>query len=261
MFMLRSSITAYRSILLCVGISLYSFAAYAEEYLVHTGPNGYPPFMFVHEHAGSTSYSGIVVDLLDAFEAANPEFNRSYNAMSRTRTNLHIKRGEFSDLMFFSPLFASEDTKKKYLFTEDLFVSKDIVVTRRNSGFKYKEHADLYGKNVAILRGYSYGEFDLMFKKGLVTPVAVDRHTQAVGMLSKGRVDAYFGNIHVTPFYMKQVGLPLSDFHFSDVAMFEIEYAFMIHSDKRKLYNALNRFIAEHKSNGSLQRIIDKYIQ
>jgi len=188
-------------------------------------------------------------------------FKRSYNSMSRTRTNLHIKRGEFSDLMFFSPLFASEDTKKKYRFTNELFVSKDIVVTRRENGFKYKQQSDLYGKSVAVLRGYTYGEFDLLFKKGLVTPVAVDKHVQAVGMLSKGRVDAYFGNIHVTPFYMNQVGLELNEFYFSDVAMFEIVYAFMIHNEKSNLYDALNRFIAEQKSSGALQGIIDKYIQ
>lgn len=261
MFMLKSSIAELRTILLCVWICFFTGVVSAEEYLVHTGPNGYPPFMFVHDQAGKSNYSGIVVDLLDAFEAANPQFRRSYNSMSRTRTNLHIKRGEFSDLMFFSPLFASEDTKKKYLFTENLFVSKDIVVTRREDNLEYKQHSDLYGKNVAILRGYSYGKFDLLFKKGLIYPVAVDRHTQAVGMLSKGRVDAYFGNIHVTPFYMKQVGLSRDDFYFSDVAMYEIEYAFMIHNEKSVLYNALNQFIAELKSNGSLQRIIDNYIQ
>jgi ABC-type amino acid transport substrate-binding protein len=261
MFMLKTKTAAYKSVLLGVFFGVCSAVVSAEEYLVHTGPNGYPPFMFVHEHAGNKSYSGIVVDLLDAFEEANPEFSRSYNAMSRARTNLHIKRGEFSDLMFFSPLFASEDTKKKYRFTEELFVSQDIVVTQRDSGLDYKEHTDLYGKDVAVLRGYSYGEFDLLFKKGLVTPIEVDRHTQAVGMLSKGRVDAYFGNIHVTPFYMKQVGLAKNEFNFSDAAMFEVEYAFMIHNKKSKLYNALNQFIAEQKSNGKLQRIIDSYIQ
>jgi len=64
----------------------------------------------------------------------------------------------------------------------------------------------------------------------------------------------------VTPFYMKQVGVELDNFHFSDVAMFEIVYSFMIHREKSKLYNTLNAFIADYESSGSLQRIINNYI-
>lgn len=241
---------------------LLSLAAASEsgEYLVHTGPNGYPPFVFVHEQGDKVSYSGIVIDLLDVFEQKNPEFRRKYNQMSRARANSQIERGEFPDLMFMSKDFVSPEQQKEFLFTHPLFTSQDIVVTRKDNALEYVRPESLYGKTVAILRGYSYWEFDNLFEKGVVTSVPVDRHTQAIGMLERNRVDAYFGNIHVTPHYLNQVGAKKDLFSFSDNALSEVTYSFMIHSEKVNLYTALNTFIKKVVDDGTLQKIVDRYL-
>ncbi len=233
----------------------------AESYLVHTGPNGYPPFLFVDERADGVRYSGIIVDLLDSFESMNPEFERRYNSMSRTRANLQIQRGKFSDLMFFSEEFAEPSTLDSYQFTHTLFESKDVVVTRQGDTYTYRKPEDLHGKSVAVIRGYTYWEFDELFEEGFISPFRVDRHVQAIGMLAKGRVDAYFGNMHVTPYYMKEIGLSTEEFNFSQVPLSEISYAFMIHREKKKLFDALNTFIKNATSDGTLQRILDQYIK
>lgn len=249
------------AVVILVSGSFFATSVRAENYLVHTGPNGYPPFVFVHERGDEVRYSGIVVDLLDLFEKENPKFQRKYNSMSRTRANLQIERGKFSDLMFFSEDFVEPSTLESYQFTNILFKSKDVVITRKNNSFNYKNPEDLHGMSVAILRGYTYWEFDELFNKGYVSPFAVDRHVQAIGMLAKDRVDAYFGNVHVTPFYLKQIGLSSDEFNFSQLALSEVSYAFMVHREKQNLFNALNKFIEKAISNGSLQRIVDQYIQ
>lgn len=242
-------------------LSTVAKASNAYQYLVHTGPNGYPPFIFTHERASQVHYSGVIIDLLNAFEKSNPQFTHEYNSMSRTRANLHIERGDFSDLMFFSEDFASPETKENYVFTDELYTLKDIVVTTADSKIDYQKPSDLYGKSVATLRGYSYLEFDELFEKGEINSVAVDLHTQAIGMLKKKRVDAYFGNMVVTPFYLKQLGMQNSMFNFSETTLSEITFAFMIHRDKPELFSALNNFIKQSQENGELQSILDNYIR
>lgn len=259
--LLLSHVVSIKWILVLALVSSVANASPSTHYLVHTGPNGYPPFIFVHEQASAIHYSGVIVDLLDAFEAENPEFSREYNSMSRTRANLHIERGDFSDLMFFSEDFASPKTKKKYQFTHPLFSSKDIVVTRADSPLEYRKPADLHGKSVATLRGYAYGEFDRLFKLGIVESVALERHTQGIEMLERNRVDAYFGNMLVTPFYLKQIGLEQAAFKFSDIPLSEITFSFMIHRDKSELFNALNAFIRKAEDNGALQKMLNHYIK
>ena len=262
---LYSNITSLRRAFITAtifsGLSFYSAPMHAESYLVHTGPNGYPPYLFVDERADGVRYSGIIVDLLEAFEKEYPEFSHGFNSMSRTRANLHIARGEFSDLMFFSPEFASPSAMESYQFTHTLFNSKDVVVTLRGTEFKYRKPEDLYGKTVSTIRGYSYKEFDELIENGTISSVPVNLHVQAIGMLEKKRVDAYFGNMIVTPFYLKSMGLDESDFTMSEKALYEVKYAFMIHRDKHELYDALNDFIIIAKANGVFSSIVNKYLK
>lgn len=247
--------------LLFSGLSFYSSPMFAESYVVHTGPNGYPPFLFVDERADGIQYSGIIVDLLGAFENVYPDFDHSYKSMPRKRVNSLIKRGEFTDLMFRSREFVSPSTMEHYRLTHTLIESKDVVVTRRNDEFEYSKPEDLHGKSVAIIRGYSYLGFDELFEKGKISSTTVDLHVQAIGMLEKKRVDAYFGNMIVTPFYLKGMGIDKDRFAFSETALSELNFVFMIHRDKTKLFNALNQFIVTAKVNGVLNSIVNKYLK
>lgn len=235
--------------------------AFAESYVLHTGPNGYPPFLFVDDEATDIQYSGIIIDLLEAFESENPSFNHSYNPMPRSRANLLIKRGEFTDLMFRSLEYATVSSNQGYLFTDTLIKSDDVVVTRRSDDFRYSRPEDLYGKSVAILRGYIYDGFDELIENGTIAAIPVDLHVQAIGMLEKQRVDAYFGNRIVTPFYLSRMGLDKNDFTFSKTTLSELNLVFMVHPDQIQLHNALNDFIKKVTANGVFDSIVKKYVQ
>ncbi|MBX2884562.1 MAG: transporter substrate-binding domain-containing protein [Granulosicoccus sp.] len=235
--------------------------SWAGEYAVHVGPNGYAPYAIVERNGSDVRYHGVIFDFLDAFESANPEFKRKHALLTRKRANIKMENGEDIDLMFNSPLFVSDAIRKHYKFTDPLFTTKDVVVTHKNNKISYQQPQDLYGKSIGTIRGYSYGKFDRLIKNGLITDMRVDHHIQAIGMLEKGRIDAYFGNIFVSPHYIKQLGLKVSDFTFSDVPMYEFEFAFAVKKDKPALFKKLNDFLAATKIDGSLEVLINNYIE
>jgi len=223
--------------------------------------NGYEPYSIIERSGGTVRYRGIVFDLLDAFEESYPEFTRTHSLLTRKRANLKMANGEAIDLMFNSPLFVSAEIKQHYQFTEPLVVTKDVVITHKGSGFNYTKMIDLRGRTVGAIRGYSYGEFDNLLNARMIKDVRVDHHTQAIGMLAKGRIDAYFGNVFVSPHYIKSLGLPVSDFVFSDQPMYEFEFSFAVNRSKPDLLKKMNAFIADSRADGSLGRIIGHYLE
>lgn len=240
---------------------LCSCQAASTQYSVHVGPNGFAPYSIVERSGSDIRYSGVMFDFLDAFEASNPEFERTHVLLTRKRANIKMANGEAVDLMFNSPLFVSEEIMQHYQFTAPLIATKDIVITHKNGDIAYKSAPDLFGKTVGAIRGYSYGEFDDYIRDGLINVVRLDQHTQAIGMLARGRIDAYFGNIFVSPHYIKLLNLQVSDFIFSDTPMYEFEFSFAVIKSKPNLYHKINRFIAESKANGSLDRMITEHLK
>lgn len=235
--------------------------AKAASYSVHVGPNGYAPYSIIEREGGEVRYHGIVFDLLDVFEANNPEFERTLSLLTRKRANLKMANGEDIDIMFNSRLFVSDEIQQHYQFTEPLITTKDVVITHKTSDFSYNTAADLIGRAVGTIRGYSYSEFDTLLENGSIRDIRVDHHMQAIGMLQKGRIDAYFGNIFVSPHYIKQLGLKVSDFVFSSKPMYEFEFSFAVNNKKPELLRKLNAFIKRIKKDGTLERITKKYIE
>jgi len=232
----------------------------AEEYTIHAGPNGYAPFFTIDRSSGDVVYSGLIYDLLDEFEDRHPEYTRKPILLTRKRANLEMARGEVFDLMFNSPLFVSDDILHHYQFTRTILTSKDVVVTRKDQNFEYEKPEDLFDKKVGTIRGYSYGKFDEYLKSGTIGELRVDNHTQAIGMLAKQRIDAYFGNIYVSPHYMKLMGLDASNFRFSTITMYEFEFGFAVNKRKPELHRKLDNFIQEVATDGTLDRLMKSYL-
>jgi len=244
-----------------LGVLLFWNPATAEEFTIHAGPNGYAPFFMIDKSGDEPVYSGAIYDLLDAFEAQYPQYKRKSILLTRKRANVRMARGEVFDVMFNSPLFVSDEILKHYRFTQSMFVSRDVVITRKDQNFEYRKPEDLYNKSVSTIRGYGYGDFDRLLESGLIRDTRVDQHEQAIGMLIKKRVDAYFGNIYVSPHYMKKMGLNVSDFNFSEVSMYEFDFAFAVNKKKPELFDKLDAFVGDSVAEGLVDRIFKGYIE
>ncbi len=256
-FRQRKALTA----VVCYWLFCGASQAAQQEYALHVGPNGYAPFALIDRSNDQVRYYGVMFDFLDAFEAEHPEFKRKTVLLTRKRANAKMAKGEVIDVMINSPLFVSSKIKKHYKFTDTFLHTEDKVITRKDQDFSYKVPADLHGKTVGTIRGYSYGEFDYLIKNGVVLDTRVDHHTQAIGMLSKNRIDAYFGNMHVTPLYIKELGLKIDDFVFSETSLYEFDVAFAVNIKRPELYQKLNSFLQRYIADGSLDERMRSYIE
>lgn len=235
--------------------------ATTQEYAVHIGPAGWAPFAMIERQGSDVTYYGIMFDILDDFEAEHPGYKRTLVLLTRKRANARMAKGDAIDVMLNSPLFVSPDIKEHYRFTETLFSTEDKVVTRKDQDFIYQKPMDLQGKVVGTIRGYSYGQLDSLIKNGLLEDIRVDHHTQAIGMLSRKRIDAYLGNIHVTPLYIKQMGLNIDDFKFSEASLYKFDIAFAVNRNKPGFYRVFNDFLRRYLADGSLDKLIRSYIE
>lgn len=235
-------------------------SAIAQEYNVHVGPNGWAPYVIVKRDGTKVSYSGVMFDFLDEFEAVHPEFKRKHTLLTRKRVNAKMAKGEDIDVMMNSPLFVSSKVLKHYKFTDTLLRTEDKVVTLKEQKFVYKEPHDLVGKTVGTIRGYGYGHLDFLMRLELFQDLRVDTHAQAIGMLHKKRIDAYIGNNHVTPVYIKELGLDPSDFEFSEVSLYQFSIAFAVNKNRPGLYNKLNEFLIRYVADGSFDKLLESYI-
>lgn len=220
-------------------------------------PDHYPPYIIVEK---SNKAKGIYPDVLDMFVKEYPEYSISYQFFPRKRAVFMMRQGNVVDMALEATIFVKEGTEIFYDLSEIVAHTKDVVITRADSNFVYKQPEDLWGKIVAVKRGYLYGVFDQYQKEGKLRYEVLNEHTQAIKFLSLGRADALFGNIHVHPYHIKELGLELSDFNFSEKALFEFDLAFQVRKGIGVLPK-LNKFIRKIKSDGTLDKIIDKYIK
>jgi ABC-type amino acid transport substrate-binding protein len=246
----------------CLFSILFAATATAEPYALLVGKNGYPPFVIVDtDDAGAVVYRGVVVDFLDAFDNQYPGYERQFVSLPRKRANAAMARGQKIDLMFQSPMFAEPAVRDHYQFTESLYRSKDVVVTRKGDALIYRSPEDLFGRKVSTISGYGYGIFDELFDNGKISDRRVNLHTQAIQLLDRKRVDAYLGNIHVSPYFIGKLGLDPSSFRFSENSLFEFDLAFMVNRKKGGLLDDLNTFVRDSRDNGLLKEIMEGYIR
>mgnify|MGYP001557287270 CR=1 FL=1 len=203
---------------------------------------------------------GIFIDVIKQFAKQHPEYSLHFRAYPVLRSIRMTGTGETIDIAVESPLFVKEGTLNHYDFSEAVVRTKDVVITNSKSQLTYKSPKDLYNKTIAVIKGYKYGEFDTLEKAGKIRYQALETHQRALRFLQRGSADAYLGNIHVTPYYIKKNGMNRSEFIFSKKAMLEFDLAFLVKKDLNVL-SKLDEFIRKIKKNGALNKIITKYIE
>ncbi len=223
--------------------------------------NSYPPFAILeNERDLHTKSSGVSIDMLDLFQEKYPTYNIVYKNYSVARgRHMEETGGEGLDITLGSPLFVSQAALKYFEFTAPFVQTKDKVITRKESPLIYKKPQDLYGKTVGVLLGYGYGEFDTLFEERTIRAERVTTHIQNIKKLNSGRIDAYFGNTHVSPYFMKQMGLNPDDYRYSEATLFEFDYGPFVTKRKPELRKDLTQFIEEIKKTGELEKIIATY--
>lgn len=243
-------------LMLCLVVSL----VLAKELVMNV--NSYAPYQILQdEDAFETNFSGINIDIFDLFQKRYPQYKIKYVNYPSARARHILENGSPEiDIHWTSPIFVNEAFLKHNEYTTTVLNSEDIVITMKGSSVVYTKPSDLFGKRVGVLAGYGYGEFDELFASNKITEDRANTHTQNIEKLRRNRIDAYFGNVHVSSYFIRQLGYDVSDFVFSDVSLFKFEYGPFVSKKHTGLINDFRKFIKDIKQSGELQKIIDKYM-
>ena len=151
-------------------------------------------------------------------------------------------------------LTVNEERKKNVDFTETYAKGVQSIIVTEDSDIK--KPADLKGKKIGCqdgTTGYIYCSEDF----GDKNVTSYNNGATAVQALIGGKVDAVvIDNNPAKEFVKSNKGLKLLD-----TAYAEEDYAIGINKDSKDLYEAVNGALKELKEDGTVDKIVDKYIK
>jgi len=142
------------------------------------------------------------------------------------------------------------------LWTETVLDTAEILVFPIGQGFPASHISDLKGKSIATILGYGYLGDDKFIRhdsqnniaqfrevaRGLIDAAIIDQYELRYMLKYEPRVQSIAGKIELGP-TISQSALKMR-----------------IHSSRPELLNSVNRAIKEMKSDGTIQRLLNKYI-
>ncbi len=141
-----------------------------------------PPFMY----AAGNKAAGLYPDLIAAILQTSGQ-PAQINAKPWARCIAEIDEA----IAGVGGIYKNAKRLKSYDFSEPIFVEKMALYFNKTKPLNFTGVADLIGKKVGVIRGWSYGdEFDLAVKDGKISVHEVKSDNQNFQKLVAGRVDA-----------------------------------------------------------------------
>ena len=168
-------------------IALACAATAAQE--VRVGAYHFPPYVLKPE---SEQPTGLLPELLQAFNLAQDDYRFNLVATSTKRRYRDLQNGRFDLILFESPSWGWQDTAHEALdlHIEDAEVYVASLLPGRDEAF----FADFSGKRMALYNGYHYGfagfNSDQAFLSETFSALLTYSHDSNLVMLLRGRADA-----------------------------------------------------------------------
>lgn len=154
-----------------------------------------------------------------------------------------------------SGMTVTEDRKENVDFTHTYQTAIQNVIVPSDSTIKTIE--DLKGKKIGVIEGYT-GDLYATEDFGEEYISRYHKNTDGFQSLKSGRIDAFIIDDQVAKALVAEDG---GDYKILDSAYALEEYAIAVKKGNKEILDMLNSAIDEMKSNGELQKIIDKYIE
>lgn len=154
-------------------------------------------------------------------------------------------------------LYKNAERLARYDFSEPIHVENIAVYYRRERPVNFRMVADLYGKRVGVLRGWSYGgTFDTASRSGWIRTEEVSSDRSNFLKLMDGRLDAVLAIVESGAANRRAPGI--SGVERADVylASYPVYLAFNKTSGKGEVLACFNKTLIEMKRDGMFDRIV-----
>ena len=154
-------------------------------------------------------------------------------------------------------LYRNAERLAKYDFSDPIYVENIAVFYRTVQPFDFRTVADLYGKRVGVLRGWSYGDdFDVAKRNGSIATEEVSSDRSNFLKLTDGRLDAVLAIEESGQAAMAASGLHGIEQANAYLASYPVYLAFSKKAAKSDLLVCFNKALAEMKQDGAFERIV-----
>lgn len=167
-------------IIVAAALSMGVVAALAQELLVNVD-DANPPFMFARNGTAAGVYPVLMAAV---FHEMGAEVRILPKPWRRALAELDAGTAGLGGI------YKNSERLKRFDYSDPMFVERVSLYSLRTDASRYAGVADLRGKRVGVIRGWSYGdEFDEARKAGLMTVEEVNSDAQNFAKLSVGRLD------------------------------------------------------------------------
>jgi ABC-type amino acid transport substrate-binding protein len=223
------------------------------------GDDDFPPYSF--EENGKLK--GIDIDFLDEI-SKRLGVTFKLDLFPWNRLLVHTKKG-LCDCAF--SLFKTPEREEYSLYSAPLHYSTYVLFVKTGNEFDFLKISDLYGKKIGKNLGFSISdEFDRAVKTGKIRIKETEGVAKLIKMAIRGQVDGFAGNLNVTQYTLKKLGLSGKLTHLPK-ALMEKRGAYFVLSknskikNKTKLQKKIADVVNEIHTDGTYQQIIDKHLK
>jgi len=213
------------------------------------------PFFMV----SNNQYTGIGVDILTEVIRRTGD-TVSFQYLPIKRSQVMLDRNEIDIIVLDSPLWNTPEIAKNMLFSNNVMSIQEHIYFLKESYIEVDSPADLYGKDVNILREYYYPVFEHAFNQGLVKKNEINIEANLLKTLIAKRCDAIFMDSVAFHYTISQLGYDKKKFK-RGLQLSDTILAITISQNKSHILPRFNKAIDDMKRDGTIDKIIKKYTE
>lgn len=218
----------------------------------NTVAKGFPPFLMRTVDGDDT---GIVWDVFEHI-LTKLDYQIKTVSLPKKRVVLEMDAGGLDATGGAREWVASP---KKYIFSDTLLTVNDVLVLMRDRPLVYRGVDDLFNKSLAVHHGYRYPLLDQYIASGKIQSIVENSEFLMLKSVLYNNADAAVINDWVAKWIIKNNQSMKQHFVFSDKALGSFDYRIMFTKRWQGVLESFNSELAKMKSNGDLQKIINKY--
>jgi len=151
---------------------------------------------------------------------------------------------------------------ERYLWTDPVFLSSDVVISRKDAPVAYRAPGDLKGRTVGLVQGFKYPKLADLADSGAFTVVRAASVEELLLLLMRGKVDCAVANPTVAKWVLRNRGdITRQDVVFdrNSVNSAPCRFAFTGGDKWASFVARFNEELAAMKKDGRLAAILNHY--